>query len=520
MVSEIEVAQALSERGDYDRAFLLADKHLKEDPDSFEWLMVLQYIMLETDKSVLAYQLGKRITGLYPDKAGGWLNLGLACRDMRRDDEALSNTKRGLKFANPGKQRSMLNVNVSSILVDMGEFVEAEKYCQKALEEDPESRKAVSNLGFCQLAQRNWRDGWKNYRAVLGHEWRPRHQYCDEPEWDGKGTGNIVLYGEQGLGDQLSFASVLPDVIKWAKANDSRIILDISNRLTTLIQRSFPEVKVYGTQGKQEVLWDKEDRQVDYSLAIGQVCEYFRNSDKDFPGTPYLKPDPDRVLQWKALFESKKKPVIGLAWSSGITKTGSKFRRIGLERMLPIMEAVDAHYVSLQYKPAGKEIAEFKKKHPHISITEYPHGTLSGDYEDTVAMIAALDHVVAVHTTANHVSGGLGVPTSVLVPKNSQWRYGYEGSDFVWAKSIKLFRQSERGKWGDVINQVAEELNALFSRVSKGTGSPSRKGKLRGNGKKVRPNSKSANGRSKPDAHPGLRLREQSKPDGDVKAQG
>ena len=490
---KLELAQRLCEQEDYERASQITYKELKEDPNNHKWLTVMTYILLATEKAAIAYQLAKRVVEVAPKYATGWMNLGMAARDLRRDEEAIRYNQRGLKLSDNDKQRSMLSVNLASSLIDMGRFEEGERYCLQALDQNPESIKAVANLGFCQLAGRKWEEGWKNYRQCLGHDWRPRFQYADEPEWDGEGRGNIVFYGEQGLGDQISFASVLPDAIQWAKENDSRIILDVSNRLQSLFRRSFPEIKVYGSQGQHDLLWDKEDRRVDYSLPIGQVCEYFRNSDNDFPGTPYLKADPDRVTQWKALFKSKKKPVIGIAWSGGIPKTGSKWRRVDLEQLFPVLKSVDAHWVSLQYKPAGKEIANFKKDHPEIDIVEYSHGTLSGDYDDTVAMVAAMDHVVAMHTTIVHVAGGLGVPCWTFVPKNSQWRYGYQGEGYPWCASVRILRQKARGKWTDIIQQTAEELNALFPRVSKTAGKATRKGKLRSNRTEVRTNSKQHN---------------------------
>ena len=145
----------------------------------------------------------------------------------------------------------------------------------------------------------------------------------------------------------------------------------------------------------------------------------------------------------------------------------------------------------MQYKPAEREIKAFKEKYPHIDIVEYPHATLTNDYDDTVAMVAALDHVVAMHTTVVHVAGGLGIPCWVFVPKNSQWRYGTEGEDFVWADSVRILRQIERGQWKDVINQTAKELHARFSRVRETTGKTARKRKLRSNSPKVRANGKS-----------------------------
>lgn len=454
--NELEIAQTLAERGDFDRAYIIANRHLQEDPEDFTWMMVMSHIMNGVDKPIMAYHIAKRCTQVQPKEPGGYMNLAMACKDMRLGEAALRYNKRGLKLSRCPNQRSMLHVNAASVLVDMGRYDEAEKHCLEALKLTPDSEKAKSNLGFCQLAQRNWKEGWKNYRHCLGHEWRPVHKYGDEPLWDGKGRGNIVLYGEQGLGDQIAFASMIPDILSWAKDNDSQIIFDVSNRLETLLKRSFPDATIYGTQGNQELMWAKEHRQVDHSLPIGQAAEYFRLKDSEFPKVPYLIPDPDREIMWRALFDSKKKPVIGIAWSGGIPKTDEKNRRVTLEALLPLFRAVDAHWVSLQYKPAGKEIAKFRKDHQEVDLVEYPHGTLTQDYEDTAAMVSALDAVVSVPTTIVHLAGAMGVRTIAMKSPYSCWKFN-SGNLFHPVTAMIENKQN----WGETIRETASYLEDL-----------------------------------------------------------
>jgi hypothetical protein len=286
---------------------------------------------------------------------------------------------------------------------------------------------------------------------------------------------------------------MIPDALAWAKKNDSKIIVDCEARLQPLLQRSFPDAKVYGTLLQPQVEWDEAP---DYSLVMGQLGEYFRTDIKDFPGTPYLIPDPDRVIQWKALFKSKKKPVIGIAWRGGIPRTGARFRQWDLEQLLPILKSVDAHFVSLQYKSAKKEIEAFKALHPEIDLVEYAHGTLTNDYDDTVAMTACLDHVITMQTAINHVAGGLGVPCWTHVPNNSQWRYGEGHTDLPWASSIRIIRQKTKGEWADVIKETAEELSANFPRVSTGNGKAAPRRKVRRRSKAMQQHHKPDNSKA------------------------
>ena len=488
--TDLELARTLSENHKWDDAYKIADRYLVEDPNDVQALAIMTYIMLGAGKPAIAYHLAKGGTRLAPREAGMWMNLGMAAGDLWQSKEAARHYERGLKLAKTDKQRSMMCINIASILIDTGRFAEGEPYAKRAIEYEPDSVKGNANLGFSYLGQRKFKEGWKQYRYAIGTETRPRHQYQDEPMWDGKGKGNIALISEQGIGDVISFASMIPDAVEWAKKNDSQIIVDCEKRLQPLLQRSFPDAKVYGTMLQPTVEWDEVP---DYSLIMGQLGEYYRTDVKDFPGTPYLVPDPDRVIQWKALFESKKKPVIGIAWRGGIPRTGARFRQWDLEQLLPILKSVDAHFVSLQYRSSEKEIAAFKKLHPEIDLVEYPYATLSNDYDDTVAMVACMDHVVTMQTAINHVAGALGVPCWTHVPNNSQWRYGEGYEDMLWAKSIRIIRQKTKGEWSDTIKETAEALSANFPRVQKGNGKPARTGKVRRGGKTRQRRNKSNN---------------------------
>jgi ADP-heptose:LPS heptosyltransferase len=152
--------------------------------------------------------------------------------------------------------------------------------------------------------------------------------------------------------------------------------------------------------------------------------------------------------------------VIGIAWSGGIPKTGSKFRRAALDDWMPVFAAIDAHWVCLQYRDASDEIAEFTKAHPHVDLVQYPWATLTKDYDDTAALVASCDLVIAMQTSVNHLSGALGVPTWTLIPTTSQWRYGETYTDLPWYSSVKLYRQQGEN-WP--VAQIVNDLKARFA---------------------------------------------------------
>lgn len=457
-ILELTYARKVAQKGDLDTAWKIVQRYLTEDPHDIEALVVGTYACRKARNMPVAYHLARAVTEVAPHEPAGWINLGQICNELWIEPEAERAYKRGLEIAKSDHDRCMVLHNLSAFRIDQGEFEEGGRYAERSLAINPDSKGARANLGFAQLAAHDWEAGWKNYHACLGGEFRKRTQYKDEPEWDGAPGKSVVLYGEQGLGDEICFASMVPDALNRA----GKVILDIDHRLEGLFRRSFPKAKVYGTRHAEASdgrKWDKEDRDFDCSLALAQIGEFFRLSDDDFPTEPYIVPDPERVLMWRALFATKQKPVIGIAWTGGIQQTGAKYRNLNLDMLLPILQAVDAHWVCLQYKPAQKQIDQFRAKYPEIDLREYPQATLTNDYDDTAGLVAALDGVVSLPTAVVHLAGAMGVPCIAMKSPKSCWKFK---NGLAWHKQVRLIEND--GSWDRTIRQAAKAVRAFDTR--------------------------------------------------------
>lgn len=452
-------ARALLDAGRADEAYALADEELENNPNDPEALWVAALILEKSTRLPIAYHLARRVTELKPDRFAGWCCLGRIADQLWRITEAEASYKHALKVTHDDREKALALTNLGALYINIGQFAAARGLLDQALILDPKFDHMRHNLGICQLAAHDWAEGWKNYAYSLGTEARKKIQYAGEPEWDGEPGKNVILYGEQGVGDEIAFASMVPDALAVAR----RIVLDCDPKLAGLFRRSFPHAKVYGHRFAKAFVADATDRP-EASLSFGALGALYRNADADFPGTPYLVPDPDRVYMWRSLFDQKAKPVIGIAWSGGVKHTGERFRRWRLEDMLPIFRAVDAHWVSLQYKDAEEEIRAFRETHSEIDIVQYRQATLTDDYDDTAGMVAALDRVICVQTAVAHLSGAIGKECWVLVAKTSQWRYGQEGEQIPWYKALRIFRQARLGEWEPVMNEVAGKLRAQYAR--------------------------------------------------------
>jgi hypothetical protein len=365
-------------------------------------------------------------------------------------DEALGAARKALGLATNNKHKALYLNNIGSLFLDRGDFKDAEDYFRQSIELDGEEWRAKHNLALSLLAQGRWKEGWENYSFSMGTTSRISWKYRkgnEEPTWDGTKGQKVIIFGEQGLGDEISFASMIPDA-----CTDAKVIIDCDPRLKGLFTRSFPEAKVYGTRKDKALNWPKEDQTFDASISMGELGKLYRNSLESFPGTPYITPCPDRGRGWKGTFSETYKPVIGIAWTGGTWTNGSANRFLPLEDWGPIFKAVDAHWVNLEYKPT-EDVSKF-------GVHTYPWATLTKDYDDTAALVAACDMVVTMQTAVAHLAGAMGVPVWVMVPKNSQWRYGEDGETIPWYKSLRYFKSN--GNWNPVVHKIARELRERF----------------------------------------------------------
>jgi tetratricopeptide (TPR) repeat protein len=376
---------------------------------------------------------------LYAGEAAIWHNIG-KCFHERQDNEKAEEFFRKALKVKPTYANSLEGLGMTAM--NRGQFGEAVDYCNRALAES-DSIEAKVNRGMSYLALGRWREGWRDYNANVGKEKNRVEFVIDKEErWDGTKGLNVFCYGEQGIGDELSFASCLPDLIRDSQS----VTIECDGRLEPLFKRSFQDTEVHGTRYKQEKADWKKGRQFDARVSLGTLPQFYRNRSEDFPRTPYLVPNPEMALQWRELLKTfGDKPRIGLAWTGGIFKTGQRRRSVTLDTFAPLFNGFDATWVSLQYKEnegvhRETELQEAEEKYG-VKIHDWHWGNRIYDYDQTVALISELDLVISVCTAVVDAAGGLGKETWCLVPRVPMWRHMSEGSWYPWAGSVELFRQ-------------------------------------------------------------------------------
>jgi hypothetical protein len=428
----------LIEHDDYENALPVIYSVLEEHPNDAATLHFLGYIWLITGKEAFAYQMFRRALQEAPNNHAIWTSLGRAAHELDMPKEAINCF---MKSAEIKPDYAMAYSNASAALVQTSDWEGAEKAAKMALECDPKDLNAQLNLSHCYLAKGKWKDGWKEWGKSLGGKFRKEWTYGDEIRWDGRPRKRLVIYGEQGLGDEIFYASCVNDAINVS----AKVWIDCDPKLEGLFKRSFPKAEVHGTRRDESPEW-VIGAPIQARCPIGGLPEFFRNDDNDFKPKAYLTPDPDRVLMWKALFKSwGDVKVIGITTHGGGKMTNAKGRNISKEDLEPLLSLKNVKFVSLDYKDNVKD----------SRIAEFPFAAKSDDYDDTAALIAACDMVIGVNTTALHCSAAIGVKTWFLVSKYHQWRYAYPS--MLWYPHTRLIMQGDRD-WGEVISQVAKEV--------------------------------------------------------------
>jgi hypothetical protein len=193
-------------------------------------------------------------------------------------------------------------------------------------------------------------------------------------------------------------------------------------------------------------------------VAAGSLARHFRRNLADFPQRPFLKADSDSVTLWRSRLEALGPGrKIGLSWRGGVGYTGKTRRSLSLEQLLPVLRLPGTHFVNLQYTDVRNEIGELEARH---SLKVHHWQEAIDDYDQTAALVSALEGVLTVCTAIVHLSGALGRPALVMVPFGADWRYGASGERMAWYPSVRLLRQRRVGEWEEVLEEVCRGLRS------------------------------------------------------------
>lgn len=403
-------------------------------------------------RNVEGEEAARAALALTPDAMEAHSNLARALQGQGRMAEAEAAMRDAIARA---PDVASLYANLGNILEDQDKIEAAEAAYREAIARDPAFAAAHGNLGLMLLLNRRYEDGWREYDwrwRLAGRPLRPFPQ----PRWTGEDLSGrtILAWGDEGPGDEILFASLLPDLL----ARAGKVIVECEPRLAGLFARAFPGAEVQPRRDPpvRRLLADDIDVQTPFTeLARWLRPDLFEASP---PAQAYLTADPDMAAACRARYGALGDGlIVGIAWASGNLLRPD--RNAPLPLWDPVFTLPGLRFVSLQYGDRSAEIAEVRDR-LSLDIHVDPHIDQFASLEQFAAQVDAVDIVVSITNTTVHMAGALGKTVWTMLPYMPDWRYQRERPDTPWYPAMRLFRQTTARRWDDVMERVAAELAA------------------------------------------------------------
>lgn len=442
------LGNVLQAQGELSESVASYEQALALDPNSAETYNNLGNALQTLGKFEDAAACFERALALRPDYAEVHYNLGNARSSENKLEEAVACYLRALDMK---PDYAEAHHNLANVLRAQGKLKEALVQFSKTMEIRPDYAKAGFGQALAQLLDGDFEAGWRNFERrwlTTDHD-TPARSYR-QPLWTGEklASGSVLIWGEQGVGDEMMFAGLIPDVLRTG----TRCVLDCSPRLQPLFARSFPGVPVVSGCGPG--LHPELD--IAAHLPIGSLPGLFRASCSAFAATtsPYLKADAAERRRLRAGYPGGKR-LVGLAWYTNNRKTGRE-RSIDLPSLAPLLALPGIQWVSLQYGNCAELEEQVAAAHAPILVD--PTVDQLADIDRFAAQVAAMDLVITIDNSTAHLAGALGVPVWTMLPFAPDWRWLLECERSPWYPTMRLFRQPAPGDWQSVVYSVRDAL--------------------------------------------------------------
>ena len=448
-----------------------------------------------------AEKLFRHFLAAKPNHAEGANNLACAIRDQDRAEEAIEILRPAIE-ANP--EMAMPWNTLGTIVTEQGDLQAAHTFFDEALRLQPAFPKAQYNRGNVRLSlgdaegalsdcdvalvgtaaedERQMMrlsratilmelgrtgEGWDDYEARLHPQFAdctqfqaPRSPWTPESDLAGR---SLLVFGEQGLGAEVMFANLIPDLIE-ALGPDGRLTLAVEARLVPLFQRSFPSAIVgahatYAVAGRSVRLapFLAQDTPPELWAPMGSLLRRFRRSVQDFPASPaYLTAAPDRIVHWRQVLETAPAGLkVGLLWKSGLMNGARRRYFSAFEAWKEVLSVPGLSFINLQYGDCAAEL-EQARQDMGVEIWTPPGIDLKQDLDEIAALTCALDLVIGFPNATVNLAGACGANAWITSAPGAWPRVGSD--HYPWYPQMRVFTAKALGDWTPMLAEMARAL--------------------------------------------------------------
>ncbi|MFL2918168.1 MAG: tetratricopeptide repeat protein [Thalassobaculaceae bacterium] len=423
------------------------------NPDHLTWQLELANALIEIEEKLEAEQIIDDIIFKEPTLAKAYfIRAKIKFGDMDLTKCIL---------LSPTSHRAINNLGVVKLRQgDLNEVVPLYKKASLIAPDDPSVRWGLAN-GL--LATGNLKKGWREARwrhkkpeLLIERQGLPR-------EWRGEEIkdGKLLVYHEQGIGDELRFASCFKDLIHKSSAP---CIIETDSRLIPLFSRSFPEIEFINKLPRSE----NAIPEVDYShfvktnnieayTALGDLPLHLRPNVESFSKEiSYLIPSPKFSDAWKEQLDrmapGKK---IGFCWNTALPNKRYGDYFFSINELNPIFSIKNSVLVNLQATDCEEEL-KLAEEHFGIEIYRPKSIDMFNELDNVAALISQLDFVVGPFTSILSMAGAIGTRCFGLTLTKDWTALGTD--DFPWNPTMTCFYKGTANSWKPLMEKVADMI--------------------------------------------------------------
>lgn len=283
----------------------------------------------------------------------------------------------------------------------------------------------------------------------------------DLPPYEGQQLDSevLLLWGEQGIGDEIMFSMFLQTLEPLVK----NVVVACDKRLMHVLKPRYPTWHFLDRHDMPQQLPD-----ADLVCPMGRLMELFLPELIDKQGKfshPIFTPEPKRFEQVQSILSEKSNPRVAITWRGG-SKTNGLIRSMEIREILSgIPDDFPIDVLSLQYDGEHeREVIDHGDSRVALSGLDN-----RWDLEGVFALLKCCDAVVTVDNAVAHFACALGVPTAVLIPAAQvQFRWKNQQMKQLLFPSARLFVQPAPGDWATPVNDAWQYVLNLIE--AKATG--------------------------------------------------
>lgn len=448
--------------GHLDLAEKLYQKCLAGNPGNPEVANNLACVLRDANRYNEAIDLLKVVIAARPDSALLWNTLGTVLSDQGQMADSIVFFEEALKL-DPDFYKA--RYNLANVRLALGEPERALADIDSALrgvKVPMEIATMKMAKAFTQMILGDLVRGFETYEArfdpalteavnfrAFGQRWSPQEPLLGK---------TLLIYGEQGLGDEILFANLLDDVIE-AVGPHGRVLLATEGRLAPLFSRSYPTLGIhthrtvsYNGRAERFIEFEGDPPAIDLWTPLGSLFRRFRTASSQFPDkAAFLKADADRIAYWRNVLQSRSAaPQVGFLWKS-LNMAGSRARGFTpFDLWQSVLGTEGVQFVNLQYGDCSAELAMVKAA--GLDVWTPPGIDLKADLDDVAALCCALDLVVGPMTATMNIAAACGVPAWVISAPDAWPSFGTDR--FPCYPSVRLFPTDGFGEWSGVMGRI------------------------------------------------------------------